>query len=206
MATIVITNLSSSKIYLSDLAHTLDVGGSVTTERPASALSAMVGLQKAIEAGSVSLTSTPTPEEIASGLMTAPNSITGDDMAEVASTAVLSPEIIIRKAVTAGGGGAADDVTVYAANALPFKFRIIDAWCFISAGNAGGRTITIRDQAAGAGTSAGTLDAAALGRVDLTPASNASTVFTPGTLIGVFLRRSDSAIAGEVFIKVRRES
>jgi hypothetical protein len=63
-----------------------------------------------------------------------------------------------------------------------------------------------RSAAAGGGTLAAEIDAAANGRRGQTATVTASQVFTPGALVGLFLRRSDSAIAGEVFIAVRRES
>jgi len=206
MATLLITNLTASDIHMTEFYTTLRASSTLTVTRPVSTLPTLKSLQAGLAAGTMSLSVTLDANESASGLASPPNVIGADDIAEIASTALLSPELVIRKAVTAGGGGSADDVTVYAANALPFKFRIIDAWCYLSAGNAGGRTITIRDEAAGAGTAAGTLDATNLGRVEIVPTSNASTVYTPGATKGVFLRRSDSAIAGEVFIKIRRES
>ena len=108
------------------------------------------------------------------------------------------------KAFAAGGGGSPADITLYAANALPFKLRVVDSWLFVSTAVAG--TGTLRDEAAGAGTAASSGSTVATGRIPMDPTSDASAVLTPGATKGLFLYLSDDAAAGEVFVLVRRES
>lgn len=208
MATVLITNLTAVPQYISDLYTSVPATSPNTLEvsRALTDIPRMAGLMQAKADGLVSVVVTLTDDEINSGLASTPNSITSDDIQAIAAAAPVGVAQTIKKSFAAGGGGAPDDVIVYAANALPYKFRIVDAYAFISAGNAGGRTLTIRDEAAGAGTSAGTVDCTNLGRVQYAPTSNASAVFTPGATKGLFVRRSDSAIAGEIFITIVRES
>ena len=126
-------------------------------------------------------------------------------MAPVAATDVASGLVLFHKAFTAGGGGSPDDVTVIAANALPFKFRVVDAWAAIGTG-IGASTLNVYTRAAGAGTLlAGPIDSASAQLARMT-GPTASVVATPASTEGVFVRRSDDGVAGEVFILVRRES
>ena len=204
MAILTVTNLQSvADLYLSDLYATIPAGKSVATTRAASDLPRMFSLQAAMAAGTASLSVAYSADEIASGLMAPPNAISGDDFAAVASTAVLSGDSLIRKACVSVAGGTADDQVIYVANTLPFKMRVVDAWAFVSAAGAG--TWTVNDQAAGAGQVMATLDSTATGRAGDT-APNATLVATPGALIGLFVHRTNKTTAGEVFIRVRRES
>lgn len=200
-----ITNLTSSPVYIGDIYTSVPVGSPLTIERSASDLSGMAALQKAIADGDVSIVVTPTADELASGLLAPPSSIQAQDMAPVAAADVGSGLILLRVPMTAGGGGSPDDITVYALNALPYKFRIVDSWAFISAA-VGGATVTAYDEAAGAGTAGPAISGAATGRAAGAPASDASTVYTPAATKGLFLRRSDDGVAGEAFLLIRRES
>lgn len=207
MSTIVITNLSSTaSVNLQDLYTYLGPSKSITITRPAITLSSMPTVMAAYAAGSISLSITYDANETGSGLLLPPQSITGDDFQPVAATDLLSGTVCIRKALTAGGGGAADDVTIYAVNTLPYsKMRILLVEGYISAGNAGGRSVQIRGAAAGGGTLVGTVAAVNTGYNGMSGVT-ATQVLTNGASVGLFARRSDSAIAGEVLVWFRPET
>ena len=112
-------------------------------------------------------------------------------------------QVISYHAVTAGAGGAADDVTIYNAN-LPFRMRIVDAYFLTTAGEAGGRTVTLRSAAVGAGT-------AYTSAITCTATGKAFDNITTAPAVAaqnssLFLRRSDSAIAGVLVIYGMPES
>lgn len=198
MATVTITNGGSSDVYCSDLYTTIAAGKSVSTDRSLAQLQSMKSLQALVAAGSVTVSVAYTADEKASGLV-------GQGDQAVAATG-LSDAQIIRVALTAGGGGSADDVTVHAVNTLPYKkMRIVDAVAYVSAGASAGRTVQVRSAAAGAGTLCAEMGATANGRQGQTATVTASQLLTNGASVGLFIRRSDSAIAGEVLITVRPE-
>ena len=202
---LVVTNISSSPVYIRDLYTEIAVGGSVTTTRSGSDLSGMDGLIEALDAGTVSVSITPTAAEIASGFLTPPQAVQAVDMAPVAATEVAAGLVVLRVPLPAGAGGAPDDVVAYVANALPYKFRVLDAWAMIATGVAL-MSLNVWTRAAGAGTLlAGPIDAAATQLARIT-GPTVSAVAIPGATEGLFIRRGDSAIAGEVFLLVRRES
>jgi len=203
MASLLITNVSSETLFLRDIYKELDAGESVTVDRTSAQLQSMTGLHEMVTDGLVTVAYTRSADEIASGY-DLPLVVAGDDMPAVASTDLASGVTLIRKSFAAAAAGTADDVTVYAANALPFKFRVLDAWMLVAT-NIASSTVTVRTQAAGAGTLLATLSANATGRVSTT-APTASALATPGASEGLFLRRSDRGAAGEVFLLVRKES
>jgi hypothetical protein len=202
---LVVTNISSDPVYIRDLYIEIPAGESVTTDRAASDMSGMSGLIEALDAGTVSVSLTPSAAEIASGFLTPPQAVQAVDMAPVAAAEIAAGLVVLRVPLVAGGGGSPDDVTAYAANALPFKFRVLDAWAMISTG-VGASTLNAYTQAAAAGTLlAGPIDSALAGIVRMT-GPNASALAVPGATEGLFIRRSDDGVAGEVFLLVRRES
>lgn len=201
---VTITNISAAPVAIGDLYTTIPVGGSVTTKRSASQLSAMVGLQKEVEAGTVTVAATMESFETASGLAIPPGTVEAGDAAAVAATAAAAAPLEIRKAFTALGAGVPDDVVIYAVNTLPYKIRVLDAYALVSTAIAA-TTLDVRDQAAGAGQLAATMSSATAGRAAMT-GPNASVVLTPGATIGLFIRRSDRGVAGEVVITARRET
>jgi len=205
MATIVVTNIVAVPVLINDLYATVPVGGSVTTQRSTAQISSMAGLQAAVAAAQVTVAVTLSADEIASGLAVTAGSVQAVDMQPVAATDAVAPTFEIRKSFTAGAAGVVDDIVVYAANALPFKMRVLDVYALVStAGVAGAKTLTVRDEAAGAGTVVATIDDTATGRIAPT-AFTASTLLTPGTLKGLFIRRDQRDVAGEVVIVARRE-
>lgn len=201
MASLVITNVSSDTIYLRDLYKELEAGDSVTVDRTSAQLQSMTGLHEMIADGVVTLAYTRSADEIASGY-DLPPVVAGDDAPAVAAADVVSPVTLLRCPFTAGAGGAADDVTIYAVNTLPFKFRVVDVWGYIA--TAAGATVAVRTAAVGAGTLLGTVASNATGRFDGT--GTATAVATPGASAGLFLRRADSGAAGEIFLLIRKES
>lgn len=96
----------------------------------------------------------------------------------------------------AGAGGAADDVTIMAS--VPYQVRILDVILMVSTA-VGGSSATVRNQAGGGGTALSTaLSTAATGTV-----RNNDTA-TRTTSLGLFLRRSDSGVAGSVIVVMDR--
>lgn len=102
----------------------------------------------------------------------------------------------------AGAGGSPDDVTVYNANA-PFAFRILKTLPYVTTAVAAS-TLEARDTSGGGGAALSSLFDADVQTEDPainTPISASTTVAANGSL---FIRRSDSGIAGEmVFLCVR---
>lgn len=212
MATLLVTNLTASKVYLRDCYATLEIAGnadgkdSIEFSRPMSAIPAMAGLQELVADATVSLVITPTADETASGLASPPNVIDAADFAEVTSTAIAAPLQTFRKTFTATGAtGTKVDVTLFAANALPYKFRILDAVVLCSTLTAA-TTCELRDQAAGAGTNLVSFGTAATGPNRPSVAFTTSQVVSQSNSTkGLFLNY-DRATAGEVIVTVRRES
>jgi hypothetical protein len=206
MAQIVITNIHTEAVHLGDFYKTLAVGETITLEnRDPNELSGMPTVQTALAAAQISLVITPSADELASGLLTPKNAVEAQDFQAVAAADPAAPIQVIYKAFAAGTPGTPDDVVIYAANALPYKMRVLDVIGFVAT-NIAAETVKVNDEAAGAGTDAATLDyGAATGRV-VDAAVTATTVYTPGATKGLFLRRSDQGVAGEVLILVRRES
>jgi hypothetical protein len=200
---VTVTNIASVPVAIGDLYTTIPVGGSVVAKRSAAELSSMVSLQKAVEGGLVTVAAVEESFESASGLAVAPGTVDAGDAAAVAAGAAASPTLEIRKAFTALGAGVPDDVVIYAANALPYKIRVLSAEARVSTA-IGASTINVYDQAAGAGQLCAALSSGATGIVPMT-GPNASVVVAPGALIGLFIRRSDRGVAGEVVITARRE-
>lgn len=198
MATITVTNSSGSDVYCADLYCTISAGGSVSTTRSVSDLSKMAGLQSLIAAGSVSVAVAYSDDEKASGLV---------DQGDTATTATgLGDMQVVRVPMTAGTPGTADDVTVYALDALPYaKFRVIDAWAVISTAITA-TTLTVRTAAAGGGSSVAVMDSAVAGRNGLKSTVTATSTVTASSTTGLFVRRSDRGVAGEVFIVIRPET
>jgi len=204
MAQITITNVSSDAFYLNDIYATIPAGESVETQRAISEISAMAGLQAAVTAGVLTLSIEYSASELASGLALA----AGPSIpAAVEATDLVAAPISIRKAMVSGGtSGTADDVTIYAVNNLPYAIRILDAHAVISTAVVGS-SLTVRSAAAGAGTQAAVVSSASAGvaRASALGASNTSVVLTPGSSVGLFVRRSDRSVVGEVVITARRE-
>lgn len=207
MATLTITNLTSSPVYITELYTSVLTTAPLVTSRPLAALSGMAGLQAAITAATVSLAVTPTADELASGLLSPPNAVGADDLLAVTAATVTAPLQTMRIPLTSGGAtGTADVVTVFAVNTLPYKFRVLDvAIAFISVAGAGGTSMTIDTVSAGGGTLVGTLATASTGRV-VSSAPLASVVVTPSSTAGLFVRRTDRSTVGEIILTIRRES
>lgn len=118
----------------------------------------------------------------------------------VADANGLAAEDVIRVSMVAAGPGVADDVVVYTANA-PFAFRVIDTYMNVVTA-IGGKTVTVRDAAAGGGNAmSDAMSAASTGVVRNTTLTTTRTIALNGSLV---VRRSDNGVAGEVFIKIMK--
>lgn len=201
---VTVTNISTGPVYVSDLYTTLAASGSVTFKRSASELSAMVSLQKSVALGLLTVAAQPEAYEVASGLMTAPGSVDAGDLAAVDSGVAASGEIVIRKNFTTT---ASTDIVLFAANQLPYKIRILDAYLLISTAQ-GSSTLQLFPQAAGGGTAITTAtSSAATGRVAMPLTNNQSQLVWQSAQNGLFLRPSaHSGVVGEVVITARRET
>lgn len=175
----------------------------VTSQFKASDLPAMTGLLTLESLGKVSIAVVYSTAE--KKFLIPPDAIQAGDMMPVDAAALDSPIIEIRKPLVAGMAAAADDVTIYAVNTLPYKLRITDAYLMVSAGALAGRNVQVRDVAGGGGTLGAQVDAVVAGRNPMSATFLATTVLSPGAMLGLFARRSHDAIAGELFIMGRRE-
>jgi len=201
MATVTIQNLTSKEVFLQDLYTTIGPNGLIKVERTTTDLPRMKTLQAAIAEDRVAVSVTYSPDEVASGLASPPNAVEAQDIAAVSAPTPMSGVALVRHSLLAGGGGSPDDLTVI--ETLPFKFRIIDAWGFVSA-PVSGSTLEVRTQAGGAGTKLAELDSGSTGQKRWQGLLSTG-VATPGTLEGLFVHRSDNGVAGEVFLLVRPE-
>lgn len=220
MATVRITNLTTSSVYLNDIYTTINGSGVaapllpyVDVTRSVSEISSMTGLIDAVAAGTLSATITYSADEQAALSVTAQQPLAAlfapkAVPAPVASSTIVAQEITIYKALASGGAtGTADDVTIYAVNTLPYKIRVLSAQARISTAGAAGSTMNVRTAAAGGGTLlAGPIDSASAGGAISATGPNASVVATPGSSVGLFVRRSDRSAVGEIVIKARIES
>lgn len=204
MAAVTITNLTTSPLYLGDLYTTLAASASITVNRYGSDLSRMKSLQDAIAAGTAAVSVVPTANELASGLMTADSSVQATDLAAVAATAAAAAEQIVRKSFTTAS---TTDIVIYAANSLPYKMRIIDAFLLIGTPQSGS-AVQLWSGAAGTGTAiTGSIATTSAGKLAMPLTGNTSIVLTPGALVGLYLLpNATSGVIGEIEITLRRES
>ena len=204
MASITITNLTSGSVELTDLYCTLSPVGtlptvgnvSITTHRALSDLGRMSDLMAKLDAHTVSMSVVPTADELAAGV--------GITQANVATAGVSSELVMFHVPLVAGVVGTADDVTIFAANALPFKFRVLDASLLVSAA-VGASTVQIWTHAAAAGTEIASFSSGSTGAVEGVFVGNATTVVAPSSTNGLFAHRSNNTVAGEVMLLVRKE-
>ena len=83
--------------------------------------------------GNVSLSVTYSADEVQSGLHAPPSTIEAVDVAPVAVATPAAALVTIYKPLAPGGGGSPDDVEIFPAGSLPFKFRILDCIVLVSA-------------------------------------------------------------------------
>jgi len=203
MATLTIVNLASEPTNIRELYYALKVGETITIDRASVDIPGMTGLIEAVAAKLVSLAVTYSPDELATGLMQPPWSVEAQDMARVNAADPAAGTFTIRVLFAAGLGGNPDDVTIYAANALPYKFRVLDAIAYVST-NVALMTLDVWTRPSGAGTHLASMSGATTGRNP--NLLTASAVATPGTLEGLFVNRGDDGIAGEVLLTCRLEN
>lgn len=202
MAQLQITNVGTEKLYLGDFYTNIEPGKSISVERAASDLPNLKSLHKAVADGVASLSIVYSGDEAASGLHAPPAVIEAGDLAPVAGNTPAAALITIYKTFEAGPGGSPDDVEIYPRGALPFKFRILDLVVYVSAA-VGGSDVEIRDEPGGVGSVLASALSAATGR---NPNVEAGTgIAAPAAIKGLFIRRSDDAVAGEVVIIARAE-
>lgn len=204
MANVTITNLTTEPLLIQDIYTSLAGNASITVTRPVSELPRMSALQAAVAAGTAAVSVELSANEMASGLTAVSGTVQAVDTAAVEADAVEGVAIVLRVHMRAGVPGTAGDTIVYAENSLPYKIRILDTIGLITTGVAAS-TIQVFSSAGGAGDLCATLDTAAAARVVNTNPT-ATTVLTPGTTTGLYIRRSDRAVIGDVIILARRES
>lgn len=197
---IVVSNVSASPVWVSDLHCSIAAGGSITTTRYLTDLSRMVALQGFLEAGTLTMATTPSAAELAAnvgmlGLGTA---------GAVPSTQLNTQEFTLRYAFAAGGGGSADDKTIFAVNAVPYKFRVMNMYAVVATA-VSAKLLQLRTALTGGGTLLAECSGGTAGYEAGTSTVTASQVVTPGSAVGLILHRTDSGIAGEVFVKGRLE-
>jgi hypothetical protein len=202
MATLTITNISLDKLYLSDLYTSIQPGKSVQVERSASDLPRMKALQGAIADGFATLSVQYSSDEVASGALAPPSTVEAGDLAPVADTFPVGGVVSVFKAVPAGAGGSPDDVEVWPAGGLPFKFRVLDFVAYVTTA-VGGSSLQLRDQSGGGGALLASSSSASTGRQANT--AGTTTVATPDPTKGLFVRRSDSGVAVQVVAILRPE-
>jgi hypothetical protein len=206
MAQIVVTNVSSAPVYISDFYTTVAVGKSVTTTRAPSDLPRMASLQSAIAAGTVTVAVTLSTNEVSSGLAEAPQVVQAADIAPGAASGFVA-DATLRIPIPAGVGGSADDIVVYALNAIPLpKFRVINAIAYWSAGTGAGEYVQVRTASAGGGTLVTRVPATGTGQATVDPSITATVDVVNGPSVGLFVRRSTNIIGGELFLTVRPET
>jgi hypothetical protein len=198
MATLVVSNLTTSPVFVTDLYATVPASGSISTSRASSDLPRMASLQALIAAGTLAAAITYTAAEKASGLV--------DVGTPAPGASGIGDDDVIRIPFTALVAGTPDDVVLYALNALPYKkMRIVDAFAIVSTAIAA-TTLQVRTVSGGAGTLCAEMSSATAGRQGQTATVTASQVITNGASVGLFLRRSDRGVAGEIVITVRPET
>ena len=117
----------------------------------------------------------------------------------------LGGTMILRRAFVAGVTAGADDLVVgYALGALPFRFRVLNMWAFIST-LAAGSTIGACTQLNGLGVVLGTVETGTAGYRPQTAASTTTGEAIPAATNGLFFHRYvDDRIVGEVFLLIQR--
>lgn len=203
MATLTVTHLGSpgdDPIRINEVYAETKVGDPLVFDYSANSIPQLKSLMEAMAAGTVSLSVAYTADEIASGLHNPPQVVEAADIAPVLAADYASGAILVRVDLVAGGGGSPDDTPVYAAGALPSELRVVDMWGFL--GTSGGTVITAEDEAAGAGTTLASVPSTGTGRVDATTADGLA---APSATTGLFVRRSDDAAEGVVYLLLRPE-
>lgn len=99
----------------------------------------------------------------------------------------------------AGAGGAPDDVTIYSTT-VPFNFRILEAWQ-VTLTAVAASTVQARTASGGLGTALTTAISSVVAGKTSDNSTATTTVASGGS---IFLRRSDSGIAGEFFLLCTR--
>jgi hypothetical protein len=205
MATITVTNLDTTSVtYLSDFYSTLDKAGSGganisrTFIRGAGEIPLLNALMKLQGAGKVSVVVTPTSDEIASGLLSAPASVQAGDVAAVDAVNTGVP-FTGRLAFTAAGS---QNVPIYPPGTEKFpgkKFRITRAWARVATASAG-TTLSLRTLTGGAGTLLAQIASAATGvNQENTAVTASAAVDMSDGVSGLFLYKSSAAPGGEIF-------
>lgn len=171
--------------------ETLDITGLATLDE----LNANADFQALVDSGDYALSITPGNDDTSANVKPSDASLVTAGIGSATSMAV---PFVIRKSFSGLVTGTADDVTIFASNA-PQAFRIIDAFVVLSAA-VGASTLQVRSDTAGGGSLlVGAMASATAGmnRAAGTTPTASATVAVDGS---VYLRRSDRAVAGELFL------
>jgi hypothetical protein len=185
---VALTNLSSTPQYLAQFYKELVSGETLTVRRTMAQIDADISLKALIYAGTVGIAYT---EEA------------GDDIAGGGGLEDgVAQTLTVRKTFAAGAGGAPDDVAVFNANA-PYAFDILDVTLLVGTA-VSLSTCQLRSASGGAGSAQSDALSSATTGTKRNAAATAAVAVAKGA--SVFLRRSDSGVAGEVLITLARKS
>ncbi|MBI2394985.1 MAG: hypothetical protein HYV09_35775 [Deltaproteobacteria bacterium] len=180
---------------------TLAITGETNSELVAGAVGTSVLADESVTAGKLAADAVETAkilDDAVTGPKIADGSIAAAHVANAA--AGVGALVAIHLPFTAGVGGSADDVTLFDA-AWPFKARIVDVFAVIATA-VEAKTAQLRDTAGGAGSAlSDAFDAGSTGVKRNAAITATSTIDADASL---FLRRSDSGLAGEVVILAQR--
>lgn len=203
MADLQITNITPDEdIYLADLYTGIPAGKTKHVQRSATDLPRMWSLQQAMAAGKLTLSVTYSADEVQSGLHAPTATVEAVDLAPVAPAAPAAALATIYKKFEAGVGGVPDDVEIFPVGSLPFGFRVLDLVAYVSS-SPGASQVALYDEPGGSGVRLASADTSTPGRK--VNAENATNRTQPAASKGLFLRRSNNTLAGEVVLVVRPE-
>ena len=199
-----ITNISIDKWPVASAGITILAGETRVIDRTLDEVLSMRELHRDIAAGIFVIELTPTPDELASEILTS-----AFREFPVLATDLLSGDITVRKSFAAGITAGPDDVVIYAVGALPAllgpKYRVIDAYAVILT-PVGGSSLTVKDAPAGVQLAVVSSAAADIARATALGAAAASVQVTLGPTKGLIFTRSNDNVAGELYITLRKEA
>jgi predicted RecA/RadA family phage recombinase len=183
-------NLEDSEVALDDLALAEDFTGDAGAGGEAGLVPAPAAGDSAAGKYLAADGSWSTPP--AGGL----TEVAPEDLSDADGSGFAIP-LVLSATLEAGVGGNPDDVQVYAVDTLPFPFVVFKVEAAYTAGHGVGQSLEIRTAAGGLGTLVATVGAEDSDDQVLIADPDA---VIPGETAGLFVRRSDDALAGVVVL------